>query len=239
MHKIAVVVGSLRKDSFNKKLMLALNKLNHPKLEFNILDIKEIPLFNQDNESNLPAAVVKLKSEVSSADGILFVTPEYNRSIPGVLKNIIDWAARPYGQNSWANKPTAIIGTSPGSVGTAVAQAHLRSIMVALGAILLGQPEIYIVYKNELIDAMKPLIANFDTYKNNIDDAIKLIEENYHGKFDSEEDFAYYWTHEVDCREIPDYLQHYIDYKAMARDFFVNDFFSLEIDHKVHVFSHY
>ncbi len=153
MLKIAVIVGSLRKESFNKKLVQALDKLNHPLLTFTILDLHDIPLYNQDNESTLPAVVAHLKKEIEQSDGVLFVTPEYNRSIPGMLKNVIDWGSRPYGKNSWANKPTAIIGTSPGSVGTAVAQTHLRSILVAIGAIVLGQPEVYIVYKDELIDA--------------------------------------------------------------------------------------
>jgi len=152
MFTIAAIVGSLRKESFNRKLILALNKLNHPKLIFNILDLSNIPLFNQDHEDNLPISVKNLKDEIVNSKGVLFVTPEYNRSIPGVLKNIIDWGARPYGNNSWANKPTGIIGTSPGAIGTAVAQSHLRSIMVALGSILLGQPEVYLVYKEGLID---------------------------------------------------------------------------------------
>ena len=164
MFKVAVIVGSLRKESFNKKLMHALDKLSHPKLEFNILDLNEVPLFNQDNENNLPAAVVNFKNTVTNANGVLFVTPEYNRSIPGVLKNIIDWGTRPYGKNVWANKPSAIIGTSQGAVGTAIAQSHLRSILVSIGVILLGQPEVYIVYKNELINANYH-ITNEDTVK--------------------------------------------------------------------------
>jgi chromate reductase len=152
MFNIAVIVGSLRKESFNKKLAHALGKLQHPKLRFNQLDLSRVPLYNQDHESILPPAVVTLKNEIENSDGILFVTPEYNRSIPGVLKNIIDWGSRPYGKNSWANKPSAIIGTSPGTIGTAAAQAHLRSILVTLSTIVLGHPEVYFVYKDELID---------------------------------------------------------------------------------------
>ncbi len=152
MYNVSVIAGSLRKDSFNKKLMHALDKLNHPQLKFNVLDISQIPLFNQDNENNMPTAVVNFKKEIVNSDGLLFITPEYNRSIPGVLKNVIDWGTRPYGKNCWANKPTGIIGTSPGAIGTAVAQAHLRSILVGLEAIVLGQPEVYLVYKNELFD---------------------------------------------------------------------------------------
>ena len=152
MYKIAVIVGSLRKESINKKLMLAVDKLNHPKIEFQILKIDDVPIFNQDNESNLPASVVRLKDEVAKADGVLFVTPEYNRSIPGVLKNIIDWGTRPYGKNVWKDKPAAMMGTSQSPVGTAVAQDHLRSIMVGIGSILFGLPELYISHKAGAID---------------------------------------------------------------------------------------
>ncbi len=164
MFNVIVIIGSLRKESFNKKLMLALDKLNHPLLKFNILDLNEIPIYNQDNETNMPAVVANLKKEVENADGILFVTPEYNRSIPGMLKNIIDWGTRPYGKNSWAKKPTGIIGISVGTIGTAVAQSHLRSIMVGLEALVLGQPEVYLVYKPEMIDE-KNSIVNEDTRK--------------------------------------------------------------------------
>ncbi|HSW93458.1 MAG TPA: NADPH-dependent FMN reductase [Gammaproteobacteria bacterium] len=152
MFKIAVIVGSLRKDSFNRRLALALDKLKHPSLAFSFLKIEDIPLYNQDLDDHLPEPVIRFKKEIKEADGILFVTPEYNRSIPGVLKNSIDWGTRPYGTNVWAKKPMAAIGTSPGVIGTAVAQSHLRSIMVALDAIYFGQPEIYLVYKEGLID---------------------------------------------------------------------------------------
>ncbi len=153
MFKIAAIVGSLRKESINKKFMRALDKLTHPELEFQTLKLDDVPLFNQDDENNLPTPVVNLKTVIAEADGLLFVTPEYNRSIPGVLKNIIDWGTRPYGKNVWKNKPTAIVGTSQGSVGTAVAQSHLRSIMVPLGIILMGRPEVYFVFKEGLMDA--------------------------------------------------------------------------------------
>lgn len=151
--KIAVVVGSLRKNSYNKKLARALEKLAQGKMSFVYVDIGSLPLFNQDLESDLPSSVVKLKADIDSADGVLFVTPEYNRSIPGVLKNAIDWASRPYGQSSWAGKPAAICGTSPGAIGTAVAQTHLRSITGGfLDMPTLGQPEMYITYKDEYFD---------------------------------------------------------------------------------------
>ena len=153
MYRVEVIIGSLRKESFNRKLAMALDKLDHPQLQFVFTKVDDIPLYNQDLDNNLPDSVVRLKKAVSSADGILFVTPEYNRSIPGVLKNIVDWGTRPYGQNSWFGKPTGIVGTSQSSVGTAVAQAHLRSVMVPLGSIFLGHPEVYLVYKEGLIDA--------------------------------------------------------------------------------------
>lgn len=152
MHKVLVIVGSLRKESFNKKLALALEKLEHPQLQFIFARIDDIPLYNQDLDGNLPASVVRLKKEIIEADGILLVTPEYNRGIPGVLKNMIDWGSRPYGQNSWSKKRVAMVGTSPSSVATAVAQSQLRSVMVGISATVLGQPEMYIQYKEDLID---------------------------------------------------------------------------------------
>lgn len=152
MLNIAVIIGSLRQESFNRKLALALDKLEHPKFHFSHLKIDDIPFFNQDLEEDLPHPVLRLKNEIATADAILFVTPEYNRSIPGVLKNIIDWGSRPAGQNVWSQKPMTCIGTSPGAIGTAVAQSHLRSIMVSIDAIFFGQPEVYLVYKDSLID---------------------------------------------------------------------------------------
>ena len=113
--------------------------------------IDDLPMFNQDLEGNLPAEAVRFKSEVASADGVLIVTPEHDRSIPAVLKNAVDWGARPYGKNSWTGKPAFITGTSPGAIGSALAQQHLRSVMTGLGMILLGG-EAYITFKPNLID---------------------------------------------------------------------------------------
>lgn len=152
MYTIATIIGSLRQGSMNKQLFHAIDKLDHPQLTFQPLKIDDIPLFNQDNENNMPFAVAQFKKAVKEADGVLFVTPEYNRSIPGVLKNVIDWGTRPYGQNVWVNKPTAMLGTSPGAIGTAISQSHLRSVMVSLGVILMGQPEVYLVFKEGLMD---------------------------------------------------------------------------------------
>lgn len=154
MPKIAVVIGSLRQDSYNKKLARALEKLAGDKMEFSYIDIGTLPLFNQDLEANVPASVTTMKQQIEAADGVLFVTPEYNRSIPGVLKNAIDWASRPYGKSSWAGKPAAICGTSPGAMGTAVAQNHLRAITSGfLDMPTMGQPEMYLQFKDELFDA--------------------------------------------------------------------------------------
>jgi chromate reductase len=165
MLKIAVVVGSLRKDSMNKKLAQALGKLAAGKMEFQFIEIGDLPLFNQDLEASVPASVTKFKTEIESADGVLFVTPEYNRSIPGVLKNAIDWGSRPYGKSSWSAKPAAICGTSPGAIGTAVAQAHLRSITAGfLNMPTMGQPEMYFQWKDGLIDA-DGTVTNDDTKK--------------------------------------------------------------------------
>lgn len=152
MSKIAVIVGSLRRDSINLKLAQALAKLGGSRMQFTILKIDDLPLFNQDLEPTPPAAVTRLKGEIEAADGVLIVTPEYNRSMPGVLKNAIDWASRPYGKNSFNGKPTAGIGASGGAIGTAAAQQHLRSILAYLNVTLMGQPEAYIAFKPGLVD---------------------------------------------------------------------------------------
>jgi chromate reductase len=152
MSKIAVIVGSLRRDSINRKLAGALTELAKPKAEFALSKIDDLSLFNQDLEPSPPASVTRLKREIEAADGVMIVTPEYNRSIPGVLKNAIDWASRPYGKNSFDGKPTAAIGTSMGAVGTAAAQQHLRSILAYLNVKLMGQPEGYINFKPGLVD---------------------------------------------------------------------------------------
>jgi len=151
-YKIAVVVGSLRKDSYNRKLANAIVKLAPPEFSFQQVQISDLPLYNQDDDVNQAESVKRLKNEIKSAQGILFVTPEYNRSIPGVLKNAIDNASRPYGQNVWAGKPAGVIGTSIGVIGTAMAQQHLRNVLAFLDMPTLGQPEIFIQAKDGLFD---------------------------------------------------------------------------------------
>ena len=143
MYTIAVVVGSLRKASINKKLAKALEKTGSDLFTFSNVDISAIPLYNQDLDDNIPAVVREMKDQIAKADAVLFVTPEYNRSIPGVLKNVLDWGSRPYGQNVWAGKAAAMTGSSPGAVGTAVAQGHLRSVLSFLGMKLTALPELY------------------------------------------------------------------------------------------------
>jgi chromate reductase len=149
-YRIAVVIGSLRKDSFNRKLALAIAKLAPPEFTFEHLRIDDIPLYNQDLDGNQPAEVKRLKSEIAAAQGILFVTPEYNRSMPGVLKNVIDQASRPYGQSAWAGKPAGVIGVSVGAIGTAMAQQHLRNVLAYLDVPTLGQPEAFVQNKEGL-----------------------------------------------------------------------------------------
>jgi chromate reductase len=121
-------------------------------MEFTFVDIGALPLYDNDLWNNPPASVISLKQKIADCDAVLFVTPEYNRSLPGVLKNAIDWASFPWGQNSWAGKPAAIAGASPGAIGTAAAQAHLRSIAPVLDIVLMGQPELYLAYRPDLID---------------------------------------------------------------------------------------
>ncbi len=150
---IAVVVGSLRKESLNNKLAMAAEKLAPPDFIFSHLNIAELPLYNQDDDGKPSAAVQKLKREIESADGVLLVTPEYNRSVPGVLKNAIDHASRPYGQNSWQGKPTGIMGISVGAIGTANAQQHLRNIFAYLDAPTMGQPEVFLQAKDGFFTA--------------------------------------------------------------------------------------
>jgi len=152
-YQIAVVVGSLRKDSINRKLADTLVKLAPPEFSFKQIQISDLPLYNQDDEANEAESVKRLKAEVRMAHALLFVTAEYNRSIPGVLKNALDHASRPYGQNSWAGKPAGVLGASVGVVGTAMAQQHLRNVLAYLDVPVLGQPEAFIHAKEGLFDA--------------------------------------------------------------------------------------
>ena len=150
--KIAVIVGSNRRGSINSKLAQALARLGEDRLAFNFVAIGDLPLYNQDLEGELPRSVVRFKAEIAAADALLFVTPEHNRSIPALLKNAIDWGSRPHGQNAWSGKPAAITGTSPGAIGAAVAQLHLRQVLGILGVLVTGG-EAYISFKSGLVDS--------------------------------------------------------------------------------------
>ena len=150
--QIAVIVGSLRRESFNKKLAVALMRLAPQDFSCKQLEIGDLPLYNQDDDGNQHENVKRLKQEISSVQGLLFVTPEYNRSMPGVLKNAIDHASRPYGQSAWAGKPAGVIGVSVGQIGTAVAQQHLRTTLAYLDVPTLGQPEAFLQAKEGLFD---------------------------------------------------------------------------------------
>jgi len=149
--KIGILVGSLRKDSYNRRLALAVEKLARGRLTFEHIRIDDLPLYNQDVDADYPPACRRLKQAIQACDGLLFVTPEYNRSVPGVLKNAIDIASRPYGASAFAGKPAAVCGTSIGSIGTAIAQQHLRNMLAYLDVPTLGQPEVFIYFTNDLV----------------------------------------------------------------------------------------
>lgn len=149
---IVAISGSLRKDSFNTALLRALQQLAPEGMQITIADTSGLPLYDQDAEATFPAAAQTLKDAIEAADGIIIATPEYNRSIPGVLKNAIDWASRPWGKNSFAGKLVLTMGVSVGKLGTAVAQSHLKQVMLYLDADVIGQPELYLGPAHELFD---------------------------------------------------------------------------------------
>jgi len=152
-YQIGVVIGSLRRESINRKLANALLKLGPSDFSFTPLRIDDLPLYNQDDDEHQHDNVQRLKREIKASQGILFVTPEYNRSMPGVLKNALDHASRPYGQNAWVGKPAGVIGASIGPISTAVAQQHLRNSLAYLDMPTLGQPEVFIQVKEGYFDA--------------------------------------------------------------------------------------
>jgi chromate reductase len=166
---VGYFVGSLAKASINRKLALALTRLAPAELELREIPIRELPLYSYDYDKDFPPAGRALKDAIASVDAVLFITPEYNRSIPGGLKNAIDWASRPWGTNSFARKPSAIIGTSPGKIGTAVAQQHLRSILAFCNSPLMNAIEAYIEFTPGLItddgtvtaDSTREFLANY------------------------------------------------------------------------------
>ena len=148
---VGYFVGSLARESINRKLAGALVRLAPAELTLTEISFKDLPIYCYDFDADFPPSARALKDALAEVDAVLFVTPEYNRSIPGGLKNAIDWASRPYGRNSFSRKPSAIIGTSPGKIGTAVAQAHLRSIMAFCNSPLMNSIEAYIQFEPGLI----------------------------------------------------------------------------------------
>jgi chromate reductase len=153
-YTVGFLVGSLARESINRQLAQALARLAPAAgLDLREIPIRELPLYNYDYDADFPQVAKDFKRAIADVDAILFVTPEYNRSIPGALKNAIDWASRPWGTNSFTRKPTGIIGTSPGAIGTAVAQQHLRSVLCFCNSPLMNTVEAYIQFKPGLITA--------------------------------------------------------------------------------------
>lgn len=170
-YKVGYLVGSLAKGSINRKLAGALVRLAPPALALSEIRFGDLPLYSYDYDDDFPPVARSFKEKIAAVDAVLFVTPEYNRSIPGGLKNAIDWASRPYGQNAFTRKPAAIIGTSPGKIGTAIAQSHLRSILAFCNAPLMNAVEAYIQFEKGLItddgevtnESTRKFLANFMT----------------------------------------------------------------------------
>jgi chromate reductase len=151
--QVGYLIGSLAKESINRKLATALTRLAPEHLALSEIPIRDLPLYSYDYDADYPPVARTFKAAIAAADAVLFVTPEYNRSIPGGLKNAIDWASRPYGQNAFTRKPSAVIGTSPGAIGTAIAQQQLRSVLSFCNSPQMNAPEAYIQFKPGLITA--------------------------------------------------------------------------------------
>ncbi len=167
-YKVGYLIGSLATASINRKLAKALVRLAPAELDMAEIPFKDLPLYSYDYDADFPPAARAFKAAIASVDAVLFVTPEYNRSIPGGLKNAIDWASRPYGQNSFARKPSAVIGTSPGAIGTAVAQQHLRSLLSYCNSPQMNAPEAYIQFTPGLItDEGEVTVASTEQFLRN------------------------------------------------------------------------
>lgn len=179
--KIVTFIGGISKDSLNKKLFELIKPLAPGDFEFDLFDIAALPFFSQDLENNLPEPVKQMKEKVINADAVLFITPEYNRSVPGVLKNAVDWGSRPTGQGVWKGKPGAVLGASPGGTGTLAAQLQLKGTLSFLGAYIMYQPELlfssmaHINDKGELEDKSKQFFQKFfESFKKWIEQFIKI-----------------------------------------------------------------
>lgn len=166
--KVGYFVGSLSSTSINRKLALALTKLAPPELVLSEISFGDLPLYSPDYDADYPPVARAFKDALAEVDAVLFVTPEYNRSIPGGLKNAIDWASRPYGKNSFTNKPAAVIGASPGSIGTAVAQQSLRAVLSFCNARQMTSPEAYIQFTPGLVtDSGEVTVASTEEFLRN------------------------------------------------------------------------
>jgi chromate reductase len=150
-YQVGYLVGSLATASINRRLARALVGLAPPELALTEIPFRDLPLYSYDDDADFPPAARAFKAAIAAVEAVLFVTPEYNRSIPGALKNAIDWASRPYGQNAFARKPSAVIGTSPGAIGTAIAQQHLRSVLSFCDSPQMNAPEAYIQFTPGLV----------------------------------------------------------------------------------------
>ena len=180
-HNVAVIVGSLRKDSFTLKIANALVKLAPESLKLNIITLPDISFFNQDLEANPPADWVALREKIQKSDGVLFITPEYNRSIPGVLKNAIDVGSRPYGKSSFLGKPIGIVSNSPGPLGGVSAAKHLQNMLPGISGPILGQPEIYLNSVGDAFDDKGQVIKeSLRTVLKQYIDAYAVMMERHH-----------------------------------------------------------
>ena len=157
-YKIAIIVGSLRKDSLNRKVARSICAIRNDNLDCSMIEIGDLPLYNQDLDGSPPEQWVRFREQIGSADGVLFVSPEYNRGIPGVLKNAIDVASRPYGKSSFLGKPVGIVSNSPGPLGGVSAAKHLQNILPGISGPILGQPEIYLNGVGDAFDERGELI---------------------------------------------------------------------------------
>jgi len=178
-YQIAVLIGSLRKDSFNRKLADGLVKLAPTDFSFSPVQIGDLPLYSQDDDEHPMTAVVRMKGEIKAANGLLFVSPEYNRSIPGVLKNALDHGSRPAGQSVWAGKPAGIMGVSTGAIGTAMAQQHLRNVLSYLDVAVMRQPEAYLQMREGMFDPAGNIGQGSKAYLQNwMDHYVAWIKKN-------------------------------------------------------------
>lgn len=179
MTQIAVFVGSLREASKNKSLAGAIEKLLPEDFTFEYVDIGSLPLFNEELEADFPAAAQKAKDLVKASDGVLFITPEYNRGVPGVLKNAIDWISRPSALNSFPGKPAAVAGSSVGSWGTTFAQTQLKSSLLYLDMKVMGQPEMYVPHNLEIFDEQGHLMEDHkERLQHFVDTFVKHVSDN-------------------------------------------------------------